>query len=119
MDKTFTDCYYAKGFTGGGWTYASNTNDSEGILMRDEEVTVPNRERRLACYYLGWDSLEVSHGPQAKLECPSNRRLELKLISSVGSPHVLSNRALLRGDRQIGALLRNRNWSLVCQVRKA
>ncbi len=30
MHKTFTDCYFAPGFTGGGWGYALNSNDADG-----------------------------------------------------------------------------------------
>jgi hypothetical protein len=61
MHKTFTDCYLALGggLTGGWWSYALNSNDSDG-----EEVRVPNgtgkmldeNKRMLAYYVLGWES---------------------------------------------------------------
>jgi len=60
MHKTFTDCYFQAGFTGGSWAYASNTNDTEALLKAhaDEEL-VPVEQRRLACYYLGWESIDL------------------------------------------------------------
>jgi len=58
MHKTFTDCYLADGFTGGEWAYAINTNDAEGI---DEEFILDKKERRLAYYVLGWESLQKHH----------------------------------------------------------
>lgn len=72
MHKTFTDCYYAPGFTGGAWAYASNTNDTDGTVIgggkgsakqqgsHSDDADVPEPERKLACYYLGWESVEVS-----------------------------------------------------------
>ncbi|KIW27608.1 uncharacterized protein PV07_07334 [Cladophialophora immunda] len=76
MHKTYTDCYHFAGFAGGNWAYAANTNDTAGVGVdgrnglkggvgddddaasagRREEV--PEDERRLACYYLGWDTVE-------------------------------------------------------------
>ncbi|KAJ3853394.1 hypothetical protein EV368DRAFT_38988 [Lentinula lateritia] len=38
LHKTFTDCYYAAGFTGGNWGIATNSNDS------------------VCLYVLGWES---------------------------------------------------------------
>ncbi|KAJ9603264.1 hypothetical protein H2200_012042 [Cladophialophora chaetospira] len=70
MEKTFTDCYFAEGFKGGAWAYAVNTNDTDGTIVTDaegmegevEEVELLKlEERRLACYYLGWESVELHH----------------------------------------------------------
>ncbi|KAF9077767.1 hypothetical protein BDP27DRAFT_1379493 [Rhodocollybia butyracea] len=47
LHKTFTDCYYAKGFTGGNWGIASNSND------------------RVCVYVLGWES-RAAHSEYAK-----------------------------------------------------
>ena len=61
MHKTDTDCYGMDGFTGGDWTYARNTNDTSGVTI-DNIALAPSareEERRLACYYLGWESVEV------------------------------------------------------------
>lgn len=66
MNKTFTDCYFAKGFTGGGWGYALNSNDSDG---RDVDIgtdtSLLEKERRLAYYIIGWNSIAV--GPNVVL----------------------------------------------------
>jgi hypothetical protein len=72
MDKTFTDCYFAQGFTGGGWSYALNSNIADGeILGRGEnEVssTLSEPERRLAYYCIGWETVEVSGGTTMSVE---------------------------------------------------
>jgi hypothetical protein len=61
MDKTFTDCYLAKGFTGGGWGYVFNSNDSKGINVKPiQESLLNEKDRMLAYYMIGWDSLMVS-----------------------------------------------------------
>ncbi len=60
MHKTYTDCYRMQGFVGGEWAYALNTNDTNGVLVDEvRNQTVDEKERRLACYYLGWESIEV------------------------------------------------------------
>ena len=60
MHKTYTDCYFAEGFTGGSWEYAVNTNNTDELLQDDvEEQVVEEGQRRLACYPLGWESMEV------------------------------------------------------------
>jgi hypothetical protein len=41
LNKTFTDCYYADGFTGGHWSTASNDDN-------------------MNYYYLGWENRDVS-----------------------------------------------------------
>ncbi|KAJ6555566.1 hypothetical protein DFH09DRAFT_1262406 [Mycena vulgaris] len=48
LNKTFTDCYFADGFTGGHWSTATNDD-------------------RLNYYYLGWDDREV-HAAFSKTE---------------------------------------------------
>lgn len=66
MHKTFTDCYFAPGFTGGGWAYALNSNDADGEVISAAKNDVPTvlgeTERRLAYYCIGWETIEVSGG---------------------------------------------------------
>jgi hypothetical protein len=60
MNKTYTDCYGMQGFTGGHWAYALNTNDTSGVVVDPAgEQLVKQEDRKLACYYLGWESVEV------------------------------------------------------------
>ncbi|KAE9367069.1 hypothetical protein N431DRAFT_418172 [Stipitochalara longipes BDJ] len=60
MHKTYTDCYRMHGFVGGDWAYALNTNDTSGILADEvRNEWIGEKERRLACYYLGWESIEA------------------------------------------------------------
>ncbi len=62
MHKTYTDCYGVPGFVGGEWAYAVNTNDAGGtsaLVEYTRDQWLEEKERRLACYYLGWDSIEV------------------------------------------------------------
>lgn len=60
MHKTFTDTYHAEGFIGGHWAYALNTNNIDELLIDPvKEKVIKEDERRLACYYLGWESIEV------------------------------------------------------------
>src|SRR6266498_5608786 len=62
MHKTFTDCYLAQGFTGGGWGYALNTNDADGEkadVVEGEKQVLNEEERKLAYYCIGWESFEV------------------------------------------------------------
>lgn len=60
MHKTYLDAYQFLGFKGGFWAYAMNTNDIRGVPLKlDGEVTVPEGQRRLAIYPLGWESMEV------------------------------------------------------------
>ncbi|KIX95074.1 uncharacterized protein Z520_09384 [Fonsecaea multimorphosa CBS 102226] len=58
MHKTYTDCYGAAGFRGGNWSYALNTNETYGTATAALEEMIAPDERRLACYYLGWDGVE-------------------------------------------------------------
>jgi hypothetical protein len=62
MDKTFTDCYLADGFTGGGWGYCLNSNEADGVTISDKTLGIELEEsqRRLAYYCIGWDSLAVT-----------------------------------------------------------
>ncbi|KAJ7106667.1 hypothetical protein C8R44DRAFT_885937 [Mycena epipterygia] len=48
LNKTFTDCYFADGFTGGYWSTASN-------------------DKKLNYYYLGWENRKV-HAEFSKTE---------------------------------------------------
>lgn len=64
MNKTFMDCYLfsGQGFTGGGWGYALNSNDSDGNELETTDgvdVILDEDKRTLAYYLLGWDSVEV------------------------------------------------------------
>jgi hypothetical protein len=60
MHKTYLDTYKLLGFTGGDWAYAINTNETSGVpCSPSAEKVVPTRERRLAVYLLGWESIEV------------------------------------------------------------
>ncbi|PMD53487.1 uncharacterized protein K444DRAFT_700620 [Hyaloscypha bicolor E] len=60
MHKTYTDCYRMDGFVGGDWGYALNTNDTNGMLVDEaSNQRVEEKERRLACYYLGWESIDA------------------------------------------------------------
>jgi hypothetical protein len=62
MHKTFTDCYGSKGFTGGGWGYALNTNDVDGSEIEAghiEESLLVEKQGMLGYYVIGWDSIEV------------------------------------------------------------
>jgi hypothetical protein len=60
MHKTYTDCYSAKGFSGGNWAYAVNSNDVDELLSEAvDERLIQEVERRLAVYPLGWKSVEV------------------------------------------------------------
>jgi hypothetical protein len=71
MHKTFTDCYFAPGFTGGGWAYALNSNDAGGEVISAATNDVPTmlgeNERRLAYYCIGWETVEVSDGAMVTL----------------------------------------------------
>jgi hypothetical protein len=52
------------GFVGGHWAYALNSNNTNGLLVHQVEGRwVEEKERRLACYYLGWESIEVCIAP--------------------------------------------------------
>lgn len=69
MHKTYTDCYRMQGFVGGDWAYAVNTNDTSGVLIESvRNQWVQEEERRLACYYLGWESIEVCLLPRSRYE---------------------------------------------------
>jgi hypothetical protein len=61
IHKAFTDCYFAKGFTGGGWSYALNSNDTDGQEINDESSykCLREKDRMVAWYVIGWDSIEV------------------------------------------------------------
>jgi hypothetical protein len=60
MHKAYTDCYRMQGFVGGYWAYAVNTNNTSGVMVEYvRKQWVQEEERRLAGYYLGWESIEV------------------------------------------------------------
>lgn len=47
-----------QGFVGGQWTYSLNANHPDGVALT-EEKTLDAQNRRLALYFLGWESIEV------------------------------------------------------------
>ncbi|TFB00810.1 hypothetical protein CCMA1212_007542, partial [Trichoderma ghanense] len=56
----YSHTYPIRGFTGGYWAYATNTDETAGLpCSAPTEETVPKSQRRLAVYYLGWDSIEL------------------------------------------------------------
>lgn len=59
MHKTYADTSKLLGYTGGYWTYALNTNDTAGAPV-GVDAEMPECERRLGIYILGWESIEVS-----------------------------------------------------------
>lgn len=60
MHKTYADTFKLVGFTGGYWAYALNTNETSGMPTAAElGEWVPEGERRLGVYVLGWESIEV------------------------------------------------------------
>ncbi|KAJ3523641.1 hypothetical protein NM208_g12376 [Fusarium decemcellulare] len=65
MHKTYTDCYRMQGFVGGDWGYAVNTNHTGGENVTSERLD--GRQRRLAIYLLGWESIEL-HEDAGKTE---------------------------------------------------
>ena len=94
MHKTFTDCYGTKGFTGGGWSYAMNSNDANGEeLLGAQNVwnstEIPEEARLLAYYCIGWDSIEVSR-VSALFSCAKS--------SYIGAPCLCKDRPVRRRD---------------------
>jgi hypothetical protein len=85
MHKTFTDCYLAKGFIDGGWGYALNSNDADGEDLSVEENVLDEKDRRLAYYPLGWNSLEASDSLVIR---------SIKLTEMTGSPRICADRAI-------------------------
>ncbi|KAK3356563.1 hypothetical protein B0T25DRAFT_536995 [Lasiosphaeria hispida] len=66
MHKTYADTFKLVGFTGGYWAYALNTNETSGVPTAAESGEwVPEGERRLGVYVLGWESIEL-HEDAAK-----------------------------------------------------
>lgn len=60
VHKTFTDCYEWPGFVSGDWGYVNDTNDVLGEpLEANSSSEMPEDQRRLAFYLLGWESSEV------------------------------------------------------------
>jgi hypothetical protein len=55
------------GFIGGHWAYALNGNHTNGVLVDQVEGQwVEEEGRRLAYYYLGWESIKVRIAPQQR-----------------------------------------------------
>ncbi|CEJ89635.1 hypothetical protein VHEMI05467 [[Torrubiella] hemipterigena] len=60
VHKTFTDCYGWPGFVSGDWGYIKDTNDVLGApLEANNSSEIPEDQRRLAFYLLGWESAEI------------------------------------------------------------
>lgn len=62
VHKSYTDCYKMLGFVGGDWGFATNTTSVEGhkdagVVMSAEPL--PQKDRLLSVYILGWESIEV------------------------------------------------------------
>lgn len=59
--KTYTDCYRMRGFLGGDWGYSLDTNEVNGRALTGAEhrPSLEQDQRRLAIYFLGWESIEV------------------------------------------------------------
>lgn len=51
--KTYRDLHSGQGFVGGERFYATNTNDSNGVLANSKCHDLPETESHLACYYIG------------------------------------------------------------------
>jgi hypothetical protein len=85
MHKTFTDCYFADGFTGGGWNYAVNSNDADGEASSTDQNWLPEKDRRLAYYLIGWNGLAVR-------TCSTSRgRLRQVLTGALGTSCLCEN----------------------------
>ena len=58
-----------QGFVGGDWAYALNTNDTSGVVVTEsaKDQWVLEKDQRLACYYLGWESIEVFLSPPSAI----------------------------------------------------
>lgn len=78
MHKTYTDCYQMQGFVGGDWGYAVNTNSTRGGDVDLAEGRLEGEQRRLAIYFLGWESVEVCASSVQK-----QRNLTEKFTSSM------------------------------------
>ena len=93
-EKTFTDCYLMRGFVGGQWGYVLDGNDTNGVETNGRDVSEANalqdgipgilkeEERRLAVYYLGWESTEV-RSPTYRFHKPISL-LDVSLICQMG-----------------------------------
>jgi len=66
MHKTYTDCYKMQRLVGGEWAYSPNANDPNGVALSDITNTLEQDERRLALYFLGWESIEVCPFPNLR-----------------------------------------------------
>lgn len=66
MHKTYTDCYKMQGFVGGQWAYSLNSNHPDGVALSDITTTLAQDDRRLALYFLGWESIEVCLFPNLR-----------------------------------------------------
>ena len=87
MHKTYTDCYFAEGFSGGNWAYSMTTNNVDELLNEDAaEKVIPEEQRRLAVYPLGWESKKVGllYDPSEKLltVASTTRHILVRLYST-------------------------------------
>ena len=84
MDKTYTDTYKILGFTGGNWDYAINANESCGVpcSVMSEDL-IPEGERRLGVYFLGWESIEVCQ----QSPCNTRRKVYSLLLIVTSGRH--------------------------------
>ncbi|KAF5385722.1 hypothetical protein D9757_005491 [Collybiopsis confluens] len=64
LHKTFTDCYYASGFTGGNWGIASNSNDKVCLYALGWESRAHHTEyARSALFAIEIDKLRPHYAP--------------------------------------------------------
>ncbi|KAJ3861891.1 hypothetical protein EV359DRAFT_46280 [Lentinula novae-zelandiae] len=64
LHKTFTDCYYAAGFTGGNWGIATNSNDSVCLYVLGWESREHHSEfSKSALFHVEIDKLEPHYAP--------------------------------------------------------
>ncbi|KAJ3722031.1 hypothetical protein DFJ43DRAFT_674244 [Lentinula guzmanii] len=64
LHKTFTDCYYARGFTGGNWGIATNSNDKVCIYVLGWESRAHHAEySKSALFDVEINKLKPHYGP--------------------------------------------------------
>uniref|UniRef100_A0A093UZZ3 D-aminoacyl-tRNA deacylase n=1 Tax=Talaromyces marneffei PM1 TaxID=1077442 RepID=A0A093UZZ3_TALMA len=60
LDPSQSSTNLVMGFVGGQWTYCLNANQPEGVALSDGNPLLLNQDnRRLALYFLGWESIEL------------------------------------------------------------
>ena len=84
-----------------------NTNDVDGVAIHASDVNaehvVPELDRRIACYILGFQSIEV-RGLQIRRE---------RMLTLVCSRCVCGYTSLRGGDRRADSMVRAGDWGVV------